>query len=152
MYILRDKWLPTPTTYAIQSPRKVFSDDAKVCNLIDNDSKWWNGTLLNSIFCKEEAEVISRIPLSKYGHKGVMIWRESNTGEFTVRSAYHTKKDHQMAPQGECSHHSVFNQLWKRLWGLKMPNSTKMFVWRACPNILPTKYNLRRKGKDLDRT
>jgi hypothetical protein len=87
VYIWRDKWLPTSSIYAIQSPRKVFSDHAKVCNLIDNDSKWWNGTLLNSFFCKEEAEVISRIPLSKYSHKGVMIWRESNTGEFTVRSA-----------------------------------------------------------------
>lgn len=117
MYIWRDKWLPTATTYAIQSPRKVFSEDAKVCNLTDSDSKWWNGLFLNSIFCKKEAEVISRIPLSKYGHKGVMIWKEFNTGDFIVRSAYHMEKDCQMAPQGECSHDSVFNQ-----------NSTKMFV------------------------
>jgi hypothetical protein len=31
-----------------------------------------------------------------------------------------------------------------------VPNSTKMFIWRECHNILPTKENLLRKGIDLD--
>jgi hypothetical protein len=35
-----DKWLPTPTTYAIQSPRVGLHIDAKICNLIDLDMHW----------------------------------------------------------------------------------------------------------------
>jgi len=31
-----------------------------------------------------------------------------------------------------------------------VPNSTKMFIWRACHNILPTKDNLLGEGIDLD--
>jgi len=152
VHIWRDKWIPTPSTFAIQSPRKVLSEDAKVCALFNNDSKWWDENLLNLIFGTEEANVISRIPLSKYGHKDVMIWRGSSTGDFTVRSAYHIEKDRQMFSQGESSNISVFNLLWKRLWSLQVPNSTKMFIWRACHNILPTKDNLLRKGIDLDPT
>jgi hypothetical protein len=148
--IWRDKWLPTPTTYAIQSPRKILSEDAKVSELIDIDTKWWNERILNSIFCKEEVAVLSRIPLSKYGHNDLMTWRGSSSREFTVRSAYHMEKDHQMNIRGECSHQSDFNLLWKKLWGMKVPNSTKMFVSRACHNILPNKDNLLKKGMDLD--
>jgi len=61
-----DKWLPTPTTYAIQSSRHTFSEYAKVVELIDPDTKGWNVPLLKNIFWTEEAELISQIPLSRY--------------------------------------------------------------------------------------
>lgn len=98
-----------------------------------------------------------------------MILRGSSTRDFTVRSAYHIEKDRQMIfqgessnisvltncdrqmiSQGESSNISVFNQLWKRLRSLQVPNSTKMFIWKACHNILSTKDNLLRKCMNLD--
>lgn len=30
---------------------------------------------------------------------------------------------------------------WKKLWNLKAPGRLKMFLWRLCSNILPTKEN-----------
>jgi len=33
----------------------------------------------------------------------------------------------------------------KKLWALKVPNSSKNFLWRACQNLLPTKQNLLKK-------
>jgi hypothetical protein len=33
---------------------------------------------------------------------------------------------------------------------MKVPNSIKMFFWRACKNILPTKANLQKRGIVLD--
>jgi ribonuclease HI len=42
------------------------------------------------------------------------------------------------------------NILWKNIWGLRIPNSIKMFLWQACQNILPTKDNLSKRGMDLD--
>jgi hypothetical protein len=31
---------------------------------------------------------------------------------------------------------------WKLLWSLNIPQSTQLFLWRACQNILPTKHKL----------
>jgi hypothetical protein len=38
------------------------------------------------------------------------------------------------------------NKVWKMLWNLKVPNAIKMFMWRVCHDILPTKKNLLRRG------
>jgi hypothetical protein len=41
-----------------------------------------------------------------------------------------------------------FNQnwclgVWKNLWNIQVPNATKVFLWRACNNILLVKDNLK---------
>ena len=33
-------------------------------------------------------------------------------------------------------------QVWAKLWKLNVPNKIKVFGWRACHNILPTRDNL----------
>ena len=42
----------------------------------------------------------------------------------------------------ECSNGAVGGVVWKVLWKLKVPNKIKVFGWRACRNILPTRVNL----------
>ena len=34
---------------------------------------------------------------------------------------------------------------WNSFWKLKLPNKIKVFVWRACKNILPTFGNLHKR-------
>lgn len=34
------------------------------------------------------------------------------------------------------------NQIWLKLWNFHLPNKIKIFSWRACQNILPTRENL----------
>jgi hypothetical protein len=36
--------------------------------------------------------------------------------------------------------------IWRSIWNLKVPNAVKMFMWKVCHNILPTKVNLARRG------
>jgi len=36
----------------------------------------------------------------------------------------------------------VGSTVWKTIWNLKVPNATKMFLWKAINNLLPTKDNL----------
>ena len=36
-------------------------------------------------------------------------------------------------------------QVWSILWMLNVPKKIKVFGWRACQNILPTRANLRRR-------
>jgi hypothetical protein len=145
-----DKWLPTPTTYKVQSPITILPEEAVVRTLIDDESRGWKKALVNSVFSKEEADIIFSIPLSKYGNPDMLIWRGSSNGEFTVRSAYYIEKDRQEVTRGECSNNGNDQKLWKLIWGMKVPNPVKVFIWRACQNILPTKDNLQRKGISLD--
>jgi hypothetical protein len=41
-----DKWLPSPTTYAVQSPKKLLPENAKVSVLIDSETKKWDQPLI----------------------------------------------------------------------------------------------------------
>jgi len=45
-----DKWMPAPTTFTIQSPKRSFSEHAKVAELIDPDTKGWDVLVINIIF------------------------------------------------------------------------------------------------------
>ena len=38
------------------------------------------------------------------------------------------------------------DDLWKQCWSLNVPNAVKMYLWKACHNLLPTKANLFRRG------
>lgn len=60
-----DKWLPTPSSFAVQSPPKVLNADAKVNELMDADGSGWNSRLIAEIFWVKENAIISNIPLGK---------------------------------------------------------------------------------------
>jgi hypothetical protein len=75
-----------------------------------------------------------------------LIWQGTSTGKFSVRSANHMEKERQGNLKGEGSGNIVNNGFWKALWRMKVPNTVKVFLWRACHNLLPTKKKLMRKG------
>jgi hypothetical protein len=143
--IWKDRWVPIPITYSIQSQRRILSDDAKVVEIIDPDTRWWNKPLITAIFNHEEVEIICNIPLSRYGQPDVLRWQGTTSGEFTVRSAYHLEKEKQERLRGESSTAPACTRTWKTIWSLNVPNSVKMFLWRACNDLLPTKVNLGKK-------
>jgi hypothetical protein len=69
---------------------------------------------------------------------------------FTVWSAYFLEHEKKLKTKGEGSEPKVGEQIWKTIWRLKVTNPTKVFLWKACSNILPTKDNLQRRGIKLD--
>jgi ribonuclease HI len=144
--IWSDKWIPRPTMFSVISPCKVLPATAKVGDLIHGDPPDWNKNLIQSIFVDEDADLICNLPLSRYNQPDRLIWQATSSGEFTVRSAYHFEIERLERQKGECSNSGRFLNLWKILWGLLVPNSTKVFLWRACNDILPTKENLKKRG------
>jgi ribonuclease HI len=137
-----DKWLPKPSTFAVYSAPKVLEPDAKVKELINENSGWWNQNLLNSIFSKEEVEAINTIPISSTQQPDIQVWRGTNSGIFSVRSAYHLSKELEQRDQPGSSSTEEVSEVWRTLWSLPIQNAEKNFMWRACRNLLPTKENL----------
>jgi hypothetical protein len=66
-------------------------------------------------------------------------------GEFSVRSAYHLGLDVEESKGGQCSIPGNDKDIWKTLWCLGAHNVVKMFIWRACNEVLPTRCNLFRR-------
>ncbi|XP_042954620.1 uncharacterized protein LOC122291035 [Carya illinoinensis] len=87
--IWKDKWLPSPSTFKVQSPVRILNAEATVAELINPDTRQWNLNLIHAIFSEPEAKVISKMTISQCGSQDVQTWRCSENGKFTVRSAYH---------------------------------------------------------------
>lgn len=68
----------------------------------------------------------------------------NKNGPYSVKSGYHiarliSKEDNWMV---EGLEPMVGGQVWGKLWKLHVPNKIKVFGWRACQDILPTRQNL----------
>jgi hypothetical protein len=115
----------------IQSPRSVLVENARVANLIDQDTKSWKTQLLNTIFHPYEAKVVQGIPLSPMlvPDKLSPIWRCTSNGIFSVRSAYHLEMECNARNGGEASGKSNTKHIWKICWQLQISNVVKLFLW-----------------------
>lgn len=67
-----------------------------------------------------------------------------------MRSAYQLEMERCGSMQGESSFLNKNRDLWNCMWKLRIPNAVRMFLWKACSNILPTKDNLKRRRVVLD--
>jgi hypothetical protein len=140
-----DRWIPKPTTFTAHSVPKIVEPNAKVNELINGTTGWWNQSLLKKIFSQEEVQAINSIPLSSTNQPDVEIWRGTATGVFSVRSTYHLAKEIESRQLPESSSTMGNSEVWRNLWALPIPSTEKNFMWRACQNLLPTKDNLLRR-------
>ncbi|KAJ0008133.1 hypothetical protein Pint_29753 [Pistacia integerrima] len=112
--IWQDKWLPSSSSFKIQSQ------------------------------CLE-VNTICQIPISIFNRPDKIVWRCSQNGLFLVRSAYHLQVESQLSSRGQSSYAANENKKWKKLSKLPITNAEKLFLWKACQDILPTKCNLVKK-------
>jgi hypothetical protein len=137
-----EKWIPTPTTFMIQTQPRLMSTTTKVRELGDTDTNWWDFQRLRDNFSTEEVRAIASIPISGVGNPNVRVWRGTDSGMFLVRSAYQLAMELEQMSKPGCSRQVEESEIWRVLWQLKMPNSDKNFLWRVCHSILPTCDNL----------
>ena len=72
-----------------------------------------------------------------------IFWLPNKKGLFIVKSAYKVarelmRRENVAKSSGGC----VRKRIWAALRKLKILNKVKVFAWRACNDILPTKMNL----------
>ena len=70
----------------------------------------------------------------------VVVWLHNRDGNYSVKSGYHVARN-VLREWAKCSI-VLGQQIWKKLWKVRVPNKMKVFAWRACHEILPTRVNL----------
>uniref|UniRef100_A0A2N9G5C3 CCHC-type domain-containing protein n=1 Tax=Fagus sylvatica TaxID=28930 RepID=A0A2N9G5C3_FAGSY len=145
--IWKDAWLPTPTTFKVISPVNVSCSEASVDSLIDTNVMRWNLDKLKLLFLPRDVAIIKQIPLSVRRPRDKLIWTGTKSGNFTVKSAYNLLLNQSNGSLGSSSNGMGSNHsLWSRIWAAQVPPKVRLFMWRACLDILPTKTKLFDKG------
>lgn len=53
-----DKWIPTTYSHMIQAPLQGLNPEARVCDIINIETNWWNIPLIEQVFPTETVEHI----------------------------------------------------------------------------------------------
>lgn len=151
VHIWKDRWLPNPESFKVISPHVEQQGGELVSTLIDVDRRSWDVAKVRSMFLPHEAEVILGIPISFRMPEDTITWAWTSHGKFIVKSAYMVaqkwfKEDLRRPDGGGSSENLGIKSIWKLTWRLNCPNKIKHLLWRACKNILPTKFRLKERG------
>ncbi|KAL4619828.1 hypothetical protein ACB092_06G108800 [Castanea dentata] len=137
--VLMDKWIPNYPSNRVLHPVHEGEGDWRVSDLIDLELHEW-----------EDAEAICKIPLSYRRVFDVMVSLHNRKGIYSVKSGYHVARK-VLREGAECST-GAGQQAGKQLWKVRVPNKMKVFAWRACHEILPTRVNLAKRNIIIDNT
>jgi hypothetical protein len=87
-----DRWIPSRTSYSIQSPARILDGEVKVSALVDESTMWWHTPLMHSIFTEEEAVLICNMVICPQRQQDKLVWVGTKNGIFSEKSAYHLRK------------------------------------------------------------
>ena len=119
-------------------------EETTVDVLINEENRTWNDDLIAGLFAPEEAELIKKIPFSKHPTEDKLYWPWTQNGQYSCKSGYRFLKMEEEEPRQEVEQNGEKN-LWRSIWGLRVPNKIKNFLWRVCRDAIPTKSNLKRR-------
>lgn len=122
-----DKRLPQPSSCKVQSKVNLFHVNEKVAILIDHDTKQWYMARVSSTFSQEEANLISKIPISQCGSADKLIWKGTTNGIFSVRSAYYLQREIRDNLRGQTSRNINQEENQSQLWKLFVPKFIETF-------------------------
>ncbi|KAK3205515.1 hypothetical protein Dsin_019561 [Dipteronia sinensis] len=108
----------------------------------------WNIQVLNHNFSKYEIDGILQIPIGCRDVVDTHIWHFENNGCYSVKNGYWFGR--RFAPTSSFFNSGALTKWWERLWKLEIPLKTKIFIWRACYDWIPTLANLARKKIMVD--
>ena len=73
----------------VQSPQTTLHPKAIVSELMDRDTRWWNKTLLENLFSKEEVHLKQSLSVSVSNREDRCIWSGTKNGNFILFYFYY---------------------------------------------------------------
>lgn len=83
IFVASSSWLPHSPSFFITP-----SQEMKVADLIDNDTRQWDRGKLSTTFDRRTCETILAPPLNNQNTQDKLIWKENIAQRFTVYLAY----------------------------------------------------------------
>lgn len=102
--------------------------------------------MIAQTFWPVDVHNILQVPFGAPDTADKLVWAFSKSGQFTVRSCYHNliSGKARMAMASSSLVGSASPE-WDWIWELRIPPKVRMFIWRACHEILPTRVGLMRR-------
>ncbi|XP_057745064.1 uncharacterized protein LOC130962924 [Arachis stenosperma] len=136
--IWKDNWIAERS-----SPLNTNStDDSKVKDLIVN-GEGWNKRKIESKFSQEIFKEILSTPVSVMNKDDHLYWPWREYGNYSIRTGYYAaRRVGQNSKYGNPSTSEDKREIWKEVWRMEVPQKIRMFLWKACHDILPVGSNL----------
>jgi ribonuclease HI len=110
----------------------------------------WDETLVRDIFCVQDTTLILSIPLFE-DMIDEWAWHFDEKGLFSVKSAYHLQRQLTEVQLGqEESSDPSRGFKWEEIWKAECTPNVRQFLWRFAHNSLPCRFNLQRRGMQID--
>ncbi|MCH79557.1 retrotransposon protein [Trifolium medium] len=138
-------WLRDEDNPYITSSIMAGYEGMLVSELLQPNEMQWNEALIHQLFNLIDASEILKIPVSCTRNEDVPVWRFSNNGIYSVRSAYY-----QLMEVITDNTHLKVEGGWMKMWKLRVPNRVKIFIWRTFCGCLPVRERLLQKGVNCE--
>ncbi|KAL3533236.1 hypothetical protein ACH5RR_006757 [Cinchona calisaya] len=79
--------------FKVSSHTNLLLSDAKVTELINQNSGTWKTDFVKQMFWLDEADTILNISLRKNYSRDIWVWHSTKNGQFSVKSAYKVAED-----------------------------------------------------------
>ncbi|KAF4349647.1 hypothetical protein F8388_019607 [Cannabis sativa] len=100
-----------------------------VADVMYRNTRSWNHGFLCFLFGNDLGTKIGGIQIAKNGVEDFIVWKNSNSGQFSVKGAYWA---------AQVGRFNDTNRLWGWIWKSSIHPRLSMMLWRVCANVLPT--------------
>ncbi|KAF7835886.1 uncharacterized protein G2W53_010745 [Senna tora] len=143
--IFGDLWVPG-LEYRRLLPREGILDFKANVNCLFDVSGRWRMEVMQQILSAEEIATIMKLPHNARRCDDRWTWALTSHGGFTVKSTYHAC--HSSTPS--LATDVEYSSVWQAVWKMNTLPITKLFMWRAGKDILPTAGALQKRGIDIN--
>uniref|UniRef100_A0A803PV24 Reverse transcriptase zinc-binding domain-containing protein n=1 Tax=Cannabis sativa TaxID=3483 RepID=A0A803PV24_CANSA len=125
-------WIPWLTYFEFRDLMESIREKApglrSVADLLFRRTRHWNSEHLCFLFGDELGIKISTIQIATDLNEDLLIWKQANNGNFSVKEAY-------LLHQG--GRFGSIDPLWKWIWHGELHPRMRMTLWRALSGALP---------------
>ena len=111
-----------------------------MADLLTQNPRGWNETLIRQTFLFHEAEEILGIRIPELEGEDILAWHFEKNGIFSVRSAYKLaaeSKSPETCGRSLSADRNIFDAIWKT----PVPHKIKIFAWKLASIPLGVKTN-----------